>query len=175
MKAAAVFTFWLGDLDARVCLGLESGGTHDLRFCGVEEEIRKFTGTYADPDNSWALRLEPYPAAGLGAFDIRLVRYTQVVREGECAMPMQYGGTPSAYPLWAATVRDLRGTKTPLDAIVLIRDDAGKFHGRVIRSSTVDHAPNWLRASWRSRDECGKCRIPSTPEELKGECFVLPE
>lgn len=173
MIARAVFTFWLGDLDARVCLGLESGGTHDLRFCGAEPEIQRFTGSPRDHDDGWDIDLQPYGAAGIPGFSVRLVRYTQVVREGECAMPMQYGGTPSAYPLWARAVRDLRGASRPLDGIVLIKDDQSQYHARVIRPSTIGAAPAWLRASWLGRDECGKCKIPDTPQELSEACFFV--
>lgn len=174
MRVKSVFTFWLGSLDSHVALGLESGGTHDLRFCKVEDQIERFTGQTRDANNGWDLTLEPYPAAGIAAFDIRLVRYTQVVREGECAMPTQYGGTATAYPLWSRTIRAIEKGEPPLDAIVLLRDEGNRFHGRVLRSSGVSDAPAWIRGRWRGTAECGHCiQPPSGAGDIDDAVFHL--
>jgi hypothetical protein len=172
MRVKSVFTFWLGSLDTHVLLGLESGGTHDVRFCKVEDQIERFTGQTRDTDNGWDLPLQSYPEADIGPFDLRLVRYTGVVREGECAIPMQYGGTPTAYPLWSRTVRAIDPGSPPMDAIVLLRDEEDQYHARVLRSSGVSGAPVWLRGLWRGKKECGHCIMaPSGLADLDDGMF----
>jgi hypothetical protein len=175
MQVRSVFRFYLGSLDTKVAVGSDVGGTHDIRFCSVGDQIRQFLGRDADANGDWKVQLEPYAEANLPAFEITLSRYTNVVREGECAMPAQYAGTPTAYPLWAKVVREIQPGALARDAIVLVRDDEDRYHGRVLpRESVTRTAPVFIRAHFGERDECGKT-IPTRPgqHDIPDELFAF--
>lgn len=174
MQVRTLFAFWLGATDTKVVVGSDSGGTHDLRFCSVASKIDEFTGFARDQEHAWRLPIEAYPAAGIAAWELRLVRYTGVVREGECAMPMQYADTPTAYPLWKRVVRELEPDGgRPLDAIILLRDVDDRFHARVLPWEALPGAPALLRGALGDRDECGKVlRLRMATRDIPDELFA---
>ena len=157
MRPEKIFFFWLGSLDSRVAVGDPYVvGTHDIRFCGVGEEVRYFTGVAADRRGLWTLHLEPYAEENLPPYDLTIARYSGR-RAGECALPHQFAGTGSEYQLWQRVVRAYEPEERgPNDAILLLQDDEGGYHARVIGRGHLSSLPEFLRTELSRFDECGQ-------------------
>lgn len=156
MKPRLILSFWLGSLDSRVAAGKpDVGGTHDIRFGWVGQEVRQFLGREPDSVGRWAVRLEPYPEARCAQYDLIIAEY-RGAREGECALPAQHGSnSPDAYPLWRKVVRPYASGR-PKDAIVLIQDTGGRFHARVVHREHLPKLPKWFRDNFVNLEERGQ-------------------
>ncbi len=166
MRPRLMLCFWLGSLDSRVAAGQTSvGGTHDIRFCSVGDEVRRFVDSGPNPDGQWQMGIEPYPEAGLRAYQMVIVEYGGR-RRGECALPTQFGGSGREYPLWRRVVRPYRSSSTaPREAIVLVKDIADRYHARVIRREHLPELPLFMRNVLEQFDQCGRLiRVPGTYE-----------
>ena len=167
MRVEAVLCFWLGSLDSRVAAGSSDvGGTHDIRFCSRGEQVRDFTGTDPDQNGRWHLSLQPYPEANIDRYELTISEYGGA-REGECALPAQFAGSGSEYPLWQRAVRPYRreGT-TPREAIVLLRDESDGFHARIVRREHVAQFPQSVRNVLEEYDVCGRVLLLDQPLEV---------
>ena len=166
MRVDSVLFFWLGSLDSRVAAGSPTvGGTHDIRFCARGNLVRRFTGSGPDDNGLWHIALEPYPEAGVGRYDLVIAEYGGA-RQGECALPAQFGGGGNEYPLWQRVVRPYARARTrPREAVFLLRDMSGRFHARVIRREHVAGFPEPVRRELKDYDPCGRLvRVRGTLE-----------
>lgn len=156
---AAAFAFWLGRLDTQVVTGqLPAGvGTRDIRFCSVGDTLRRFLGRQPNSRGRWNIVLAPYPEAKLPAWRLCIAEYR--FRGRECGLP---GQAPSSkrpnpsYPLWRNVVTVLPRGGKPVHCILLLRDNQGSFHARVLHWNQTRNLPEPLSTSLRQRDECGR-------------------
>ncbi|MCG3179674.1 MAG: hypothetical protein BIFFINMI_02015 [Phycisphaerae bacterium] len=176
MNIQSALCFWLGSLDSRVAAGHKDvGGTHDIRFCFRRKLVRAFIGLPPNRQGIWLVRLQPYPAQGLPASDLTIAGYSGR-RRGECAMPAQFGGSGSEYPLWRRITRPYRpgATSTPRDAILLLRDAGGKFHARMARREDVQRFPLVLRTELEKHDPCARLIALDRTVKLPEALFAKP-
>lgn len=111
-------------------------------------------GTEPDAYGHWTISLEPYPEANIGQYELTIAEYSGR-RPGECALPMQYGGSSNAYRLWPRAVRPFREGSVQ-DAIILIKDTDNRYHARVIRREQVGDVPAFMQSTLSQFSECGQ-------------------
>ncbi len=98
MLVDRVFCFWLGATDSHVATGGDSGGTRDIRFCKVADQVTEFIGK-PPSRGRWRIELQAYPEYGLSGFPLEIARTTTVarlplpvVRNGWCGTTGRHGG-----------------------------------------------------------------------------------